>query len=131
MRVLLVDHDASTRHLYRQILHDKPGIEVVGETASGLEAIHLTRQLQPDVVLIDVGMPNMDGVQAAAMIHILDPTICVIGLADRGVHEQAEVMRDVGAMDYVMKDASAEELLAVMRGGYALLREQQRSDAAA
>ena len=104
---------------------------MIGETASGLEAIHLTRQLQPDVVLIDVGMPNMDGLQATAMIHTLDPTICVIGLADRGVHEQAEVLRDVGAMDYVMKDAPVEDLLAIMHGCSALLREQQRSDAAA
>jgi len=131
MRVLLVDHDASTRHLYRQILHDKPGIEVIGEAASGLEAIHLARQLQPDVVLIEVGMPNKDGLQATAMIHTLDPTICVIGLADRGNHEQAEAMRDVGAMDYVMKDAPVEDLLAIMHGCSALLREQQRSDAAA
>jgi DNA-binding NarL/FixJ family response regulator len=123
MRVLLVDDHAIVRRSLRTLLQLEPDIEIAGEASNGREAIDLTRQLQPDVVLMDITMPTMNGIEATRAIHSEFPYVCVIGLSMHARDEQAEVLRDAGAMDYVTKGAEPEELLVVMRGCYARLRE--------
>jgi DNA-binding NarL/FixJ family response regulator len=123
MRLLLVDdHGFVRRALY--MLLDEPDIEIVGEAASGREAVEFTRALQPDVVLMDVSMPDMDGVQATRAIHAEWPQVCIIGLSIHEEDTQAEAMRAAGAMGYVTKTAFHEQLLTVMRSCYARLREE-------
>jgi DNA-binding NarL/FixJ family response regulator len=124
MRVLLVDDHTLVRRGLRLLLAEEPDIEIAGEAANGREAVDLTRRLQPDVVLMDIGMPVMDGIQATEIIHAAFPHVCVIGLSMFGYGEQAEAMRGAGAMDYTPKGAPPEELLAMMRGCYARLREE-------
>jgi DNA-binding NarL/FixJ family response regulator len=121
--VLLVDDHTLVRQALGTMLQHEPDIEVAGQAADGNQAVELTRQLQPDVVLMDVHMPGMNGVQATRTIHAEFPGVCVIGLSMADRDQQAEAMRDAGAMDYVTKTAAAEELLAVMRGCYARLRD--------
>ena len=123
MRVLLVDDHAIVRCSLRTLLHLEPDIEVVGEAANGQLAVDLTRHLQPDVVLMDITMPTMNGIEATRAIHAEFPHVGVIGLSMHERDELAEVLRDAGAMDYVSKGAEPEELLAVMRGCYARLRD--------
>jgi DNA-binding NarL/FixJ family response regulator len=123
MRVLLVDDHTMVRRSLRMLLQCEPDIEIAGEAANGTQAIALTRQLQPDVVLMDITMPAMNGIEATRAIHAEFPLVCVIGLSMHTRDEQAEVMRDAGAMGYVPKTADPEELLGVMRGCYARLRD--------
>ena len=123
MRVLLADDHAFVRRaLY--LLLDEPDIEIVGEAATGREAVALTRTLQPDLVLMDVSMPDLDGIEATRAIHADWPQVGVIGLS---IHEEAppaEAMLAAGAMGYVTKAAFHQQLLAVMRGCHARLREE-------
>jgi DNA-binding NarL/FixJ family response regulator len=102
---------------------DAPDIEIAGEAADGKKAVALTRTLQPDVVLMDVSMPDMDGIQATRAIHAEWPQVCIIGLSIHEEDAQAEAMRAAGAMAYLTKTAFHQQLLTVMRGCYARLRE--------
>ncbi len=122
MRVLLVDDHLVMRQALRLLL-EAPDIEIAGEASNGRQAVDLTRQLQPDVVLMDVTMPTMNGIEATRAIHAEWPQVCIIGLSIHGEEVQAEAMRDAGAMDYVPKTALDETLLVVMRGCSARMRE--------
>jgi len=122
MRVLLVDDHPVVRQAVRLLL-EEPDIEIAGEAANGREAVAFTRRLQPDVVLMDVSMPILNGIEATRAIHAEWPRVCIIGLSIHGEEAQAEAMREAGAMDYVPKTALEETLLVVMRGCYARKRE--------
>ncbi len=124
MRVLLVDDHTVVRHGLRLLLEQERDVEIVGDAANGRHAVELARQLQPDLILMDVSMPEMDGIEATRIIHAEAPTICVIGLSMFQHDPHAEAMRDAGAMDYVPKTVQPAELLTVMRGCYARCREQ-------
>ncbi len=81
MRVLLVDDHALVRRALWLMLAQELDIEIVGEAANGREAVDLTRLLQPDVVLMDIIMPEMNGIDATRVIHTAFPHVCVIGLS--------------------------------------------------
>jgi DNA-binding NarL/FixJ family response regulator len=131
MRVLLVDDHTILRQALCLMLGSEPDIEIVGEAGNGRQAVELTRDLQPEVVLMDVAMPEMNGIEATRIIHAEQPDVCVIGLSMFEHDQQGEAMRDAGAKDYVTKSAAPEELLTVMRGCYAQLREDLPPAAAA
>ena len=131
MRVLLVDDHTIVRQALHMMLRHEPDTEIVGEASNGREAVDLTRQLQPDVVLMDLTMPIMNGIQATRAIHAEFPGVCVIGLSMYDRDEQAEAMRDAGAMGYVTKAAAPAELLIAMRACYARLCEELPPQAAA
>ena len=90
---------------------------MVGEADDGQRAIELTRQLTPDVVLMDVSMPVMNGIDATRAIHAEFPMVRVIGVSMLEDPEQSEAMRQAGAVGYLSKNDSAEALLAIIRGG--------------
>lgn len=98
------------------MIEDQPDIRVVGEAADGLEAIELTRRLQPDVVVMDVTMPRMDGVEATRNIKAEMPNVRVIGLSMFQDEEIGQAMRRAGAEAYVSKTASSGELLKAIYG---------------
>jgi two-component system, NarL family, response regulator LiaR len=127
--VLLVDDHAVVRQALRMMLGREPDIDVVGEAWNGRVAIDLARQLRPDVVLMDVCMPVLNGVQATRTIHAEHPGICVIGLSMYDY--MGEAMRDAGAVDYVTKSTAPEELVLVMRACYARSQEELPPEAAA
>jgi DNA-binding NarL/FixJ family response regulator len=98
-----------------RLLRAEPDMEIAGEASDGESAIGLVRELRPDVVLMDVSMPGMDGIQATRIIHSELPWIGIIGLSMFQEGEQAAAMRKVGAVDYVTKSGPSEAVIAAIR----------------
>jgi PAS domain S-box-containing protein len=119
-RVLVVDDHALVRRGFVTLLAGAPDLEVVGEAADGKMAIDLTREMAPDVILMDISMPVMNGIEATRAIHAEFPAARVIGLSALDAAEQSDAMRAAGAVACVNKSDSAEALLAAIRGGGAL-----------
>jgi DNA-binding NarL/FixJ family response regulator len=113
--VLLVDDHSLVRRGFRRILEDEPDIEVTGEAADGAEAVRLAKELQPNVVVMDCAMPNMNGLQATRKILQEQPGTLVLMLS---MHPEETLVRqalDAGARGYVLKNAVDLELGAAIR----------------
>jgi DNA-binding NarL/FixJ family response regulator len=113
--VLLVDDHSLVRRGFRRILEDEPDIEVTGEAGDGAEAIRLATKLQPNVVVMDCAMPNMNGLQATRKILEQRPQTLVLMLS---MHPEETLVRqalDAGARGYVLKNAVDLELGAAIR----------------
>ena len=115
MRILVVDDHALVRESLAHMLRLEPAIEVVGEAWDGELAVERTRELLPDLVLMDITMPVMDGIEATRIIHATCPTVRVIGLSMFTNGEQARPMVEAGAVAYVSKTDSSDVLLQAIR----------------
>ncbi len=118
LRVLIADDQALVRAGFRMILEADGGVEVVGEAANGEEAVALARRLRPDVVLMDVRMPRLDGLEAARRIlsdAATDAACRVIMLTTFDVDEYVYTALRVGASGFLLKDVSPEQLVAAVR----------------
>ena len=111
VKVLLVDDDEDARFLLRRRLGQKKQFKIVGEASDGQEALGQVEQLQPDLVIMDVRMPGMDGVEATRQIRKKFPATSVLAYSTFGDEEQMQAMRDAGAVGYVLKDTPADELI--------------------
>jgi DNA-binding NarL/FixJ family response regulator len=114
-RLVLADDHHLLRRGFRSLLSGEPGLEVVGEASTGLEAIELCRRLAPDLVLMDVRMPEMDGITATRRIKDEQPGVSVLMVT---MHENPDYLLealDAGAAGYVLKDAPAERLINAVR----------------
>ena len=109
--MLVVDDNEDARFLLRKRLDQKRQFQIVGEASDGAEALTRVEELQPDLVIMDVRMPGMDGVEATRLIRERFPTISVLAYSAFGDQEQMKAMREAGAVGYVLKDAPAEELI--------------------
>ncbi len=116
VRVLIVDDADPIRLLLKGLLANAQGIEVVGEAGDGAEAIELARQLRPDVIIMDVTMPVMDGIEATTAIVEEFPNVRVLGLSISADSDIAEAMVAAGAADYLTKGGAAADLIAAVRG---------------
>ncbi len=116
LRVLLADDHRIVRESLRLLLRDEPDFEIVGEAAQGREAVDLALRLEPDVVIMDVSMPLIDGDVATRRIKEHLPKTRVIALSTYNEPEMIERMYRAGAESYVLKTASSEELLVAIRG---------------
>lgn len=118
IRVLIVDDHRIVRQGLCHVCELADGLTVVGEAADGREAIKLARQLQPDVILMDINMPTLDGVQATSHIVESNPSARVIILTmyrqDRHVFEAIKA----GARGYLLKDVDEQDLVAAIRAVY-------------
>jgi DNA-binding NarL/FixJ family response regulator len=116
VRVVLADDHRIIREGLVWMLAQHPEIAVVGEAADGAEAVELVSQLQPDVVVMDVSMPKLNGIEATHQITGRFPAVRIIGLSmHREPHIEA-AMRDAGAVAYACKDDPSEELVAIIMG---------------
>jgi DNA-binding NarL/FixJ family response regulator len=125
VRLLVVDDRPAVRTGLRIWLALEPNLEVVGEADGGAEAISLTQALRPDVVLMDVEMPGMDGISATAALRSLAPQSAVVILS---LHDDATTRtraQEAGAAAFVAKHQMEETLLAEIRR-VAMTREKQR-----
>ncbi|NLE76960.1 MAG: response regulator transcription factor, partial [Chloroflexi bacterium] len=115
IRVLLVDDHRILREGLRSLLERQEGIEVVGEAADGLEAIAKVRELQPDVVVMDIAMPNMDGLEATAMIKGEHPQVHILVLTQYEDQHFVLPLLKAGASGYLLKHAGRQEVLRGIR----------------
>jgi DNA-binding NarL/FixJ family response regulator len=115
IRVLLVDDQVLLRVGFRMVLDAESDMEVVGEAANGTEAVHQAALLRPDVVLMDVRMPEMDGIQATERIVAARETSRVLILTTFDLDEYAFGALRAGASGFLLKDARPAELLAAIR----------------
>lgn len=113
--VLLVDDHSMVRQGVKAFLVTQPDINVVGEADSGEEAIKLAAQFIPDVILMDLIMPNMDGVEATRRVKQVSPRSQVVVLTSYHEDEHIFPALKAGALSYILKDISAEELAGAVR----------------
>jgi DNA-binding NarL/FixJ family response regulator len=115
MKVLVVDDHQIIREGLRTILEAEPGIDVVGEAANGHDAVASAMKLRPDVVLMDISMRDLNGIDATARITGEIPGVKVIGLSMHSDRRFAVAMLDAGASGYLLKDSAADELVRALR----------------
>jgi len=115
IRILLADDQALFREALRMLISSQPDLEVVGEAANGAEAIQLTASLHPQVVLMDLQMPVMDGVAATRQLHSEQPGCRVIALTTFDGDEYVFDCLRAGAVGYLLKDAPSENLFSAIR----------------
>lgn len=109
-RVLLVDDESLVRRILKQILGGYPDMELVGEAANGEEAIAAVERLQPDIVVMDIRMPALDGIAAAREIKLRYPDVKIIGLSEYAYGYNADAMEKAGALGVYQKSNALEEL---------------------
>jgi two-component system response regulator NreC len=115
IRLLLVDDHAVIRTGLRMLLGNEPDVEIIGEAGTGHEALKAVGAMDPDVVLMDIGLPDISGIEATRSIRANHPRTAVVALT---IHEDEEYffkMLDAGALGYVPKRAAPEELLTAIR----------------
>ena len=114
-RLLLCDDQELIRSCVRQILHHFGDIQVVGEASGGQAGIEATLELLPDLVLMDVSMPDVDGPEATRQIVAKAPTVKVLAYSMHTNWEVVDQMFDAGAQGYVLKQGEPEELVRAIR----------------
>lgn len=115
IRVVIIDDHAVVRQGIRFLLAQQPDMEVVGESKDGVQGVAMVSSLVPDIVLLDLLMPRMDGLTAIREIKRLVPTAQVIVLTSYYKDEQVFSAIKAGALSYLLKDASPEELVEAVR----------------
>ena len=123
IRIVIVDDHRTVRESLATAL-EHAGMRVVGEAGDGHEAIDVVRQLRPDVVLMDITMPGLDGVQATRQLKQLHPEVAVVGLSMHETPEIASSMLSAGAFDYLNKAVASERLLTSIRGAAIAVKTQ-------
>ncbi len=130
-RVLIVDDDNETRENIRKLLQFEADIEVVSVARTGKEAIQLTQEVNPDVVLMDINMPDMDGIAATEIIRQKMPSVQVVILSVQGDQNYMRKAMLVGARDFLTKPPMPDELVAAIRRAGKMAREERSKNAQA
>ena len=115
IRVLIADDHYVVRQGLAALLAPRNGMEVVGEAATGREAVGLARTLRPDVILMDMVMPEMDGLEAIGVIKRENPGARILVLTSFGESKQISTAIQAGALGYLLKDSSPDDLLHAIR----------------
>jgi DNA-binding NarL/FixJ family response regulator len=121
IRVLIADDHGIMRKGLELIISDSEKIEIIAQVDTGLKAIEMARRLSPDIVLMDISMPGLNGIDAAKQIRIENPEIKIIALSAHANRHFVKDMLKAGASGYILKDSLATDLLdaidAVVAGG--------------
>lgn len=118
IRILIADDHTLLRNGICALLENEPDIAIVGEASDGREAVHLADQLKPNVVLMDIAMPLLNGLEATRQIKREHPEINVLVLTMYDNEEYFREMLEVGASGYIIKRAAATELVSAIRAVY-------------
>lgn len=114
-RILLVDDHQIIREGLRLLVEREPDLCVVGEADNGRDACELVRRAAPHVLLMDVGMPDMNGVEATRRIHAEFPAVRILALTMHANRQYLQEMLRAGASGYLLKDCASEELVTAIR----------------
>ena len=115
IRIMLVDDYAPVRHFLRIMLTEVPGIEVIAEAEDGKTAIELMHKLLPDIVIIDVDMPVMDGIETTRWITTVYPDVKVIAFTSSDDNDTVKSMIEAGASAYMIKGCGFGQILSAIR----------------
>lgn len=118
IRIVLADDHVILRQGTRQLLEHEPDIEVVGEASNGAEAVELVSKLKPDIVIIDVAMPHMNGIEATKKIKEILPGTKILVLTGYDYDEYIFSLLEIGAAGYLLKDVSGDDLVGAVRAVY-------------
>lgn len=119
IRVVITDDSPFVRREIRAYLHTQPQIEVIGEAADGQAAVKMAQEREPDVILMDVNMPRMNGIEVTRRIHTALPEVKIIGLSMAGDVEVQQAMMAAGATEFVAKAEAPEAfVLAILRSRF-------------
>lgn len=118
-RILLADDHRIVREGLRNMIIKQPGFEIIGEAEDGLSAVKQARKLSPDVVIMDIGMPGLNGIEATRQIKSESPHIKVIALSMYAERRFVAEMLKAGASAYLLKDSAVDELFQAIRASLA------------
>jgi DNA-binding NarL/FixJ family response regulator len=118
IRVLLVDDHGVVRRGLRGYLELLDDIEVIGEAENGLEGVDLSAELTPDVILMDIVMPQLDGIGAISRIKSAQPAVQVVALTSFIEEDKVLAALEAGASGFILKDAEADDVAAAIRAAY-------------
>lgn len=127
IRIMVVDDNVETRKNLRKLLELEDDLEVAGEAATGVEALEQAQQLKPDLALMDINMPVMDGIQATEKMTVEFPQVAIIILSVQGEGEYLRKAMAAGAREYLIKPPSREELIETIHRVYTLERKRRLS----
>jgi DNA-binding NarL/FixJ family response regulator len=114
IRVLVVEDSLPFRNFLSSDLQKAPGLLIVGEVSDGLEAVRQAERLQPDLLLVDIGLPTLNGIEAARRIHKLVPACKILFLSQESSADVVQEAFNSGALGYVVKAHAGNELLAAV-----------------
>jgi DNA-binding NarL/FixJ family response regulator len=114
VRVLVADDFAPWRKLLHSILQEKPELKVICEVSDGLEAVKNARELQPDLVLLDIGLPSLSGIEAARQIRTIAPKAKILFVSENYSIDIARSTLSAGGSGYVIKSDAGSELLSAV-----------------
>lgn len=115
IRILLVDDYETWRRFSSSTLQQQPEYQVIGEVADGLEAVQQAQERQPDLILLDIGLPTLNGIEAARRIQEVSPTSKILFVSENRLVDVAEAALRTGAAGYVVKSNAAAELLPAVK----------------
>lgn len=115
MRILLAEDQTLLREATRRLLELEPDVEVIGEAGDGREALELAVRLAPDILLLDMALPHLNGVEVIRRIKATNPRIAVLVLSAYDYDAYVVASLEAGAAGYLLKDVRAEELVAALR----------------
>ena len=118
IRLLVVDDTAETRNLINNLLYFEKDVQVVGSATRGLEGVDMAKKLQPDIVLMDINMPDIDGIQATERIMASVPSIAVIMMSVQGEQDYLRRAMRAGASEFLVKPFSGDDLITTIRQVY-------------
>jgi len=110
-RVLVVDDHEPWHSFYSTTLQEKPDLQVIGQVLDGLEAVRQAQELQPDLILLDIGLPELNGIEAARRIQKVSPTSKILFVSENCCADIAEEALSTGAGGYLVKSDAGSELL--------------------
>src|SRR5262249_6557408 len=115
IRVLVVDDYEPWRRFVSSTLRNQLDLEVIGEVSDGLEAIQHVQQLQPDLILLDIGLPTLNGIEAAHRILVVSPNSKILFVSENRSSDIVERALSTGASGYVVKSDAGRELLPALK----------------
>ena len=127
IRILIADDIAETRENVRRLLQFEEDLEVVGTAADGEQAVALAEKIHPDIILMDINMPGLDGIAATEMATVRFPDTAVVIMSVQGEQEYLREAMAAGAREYLVKPFGGDELANTLRRVYRLTQRQYQS----